>query len=473
MELSRRFKRGRVCFQIAVIVSILICGFIGISARGQIPLVDSTFHPDLSSDGHVYAIVVQTNGDIVIGGDFDSVSGQPIANLARLHSDGTLDTSFPTGTDNQVSSLALQPDGKIIVGGSFTNLQGIPCAGLGRLLPDGEVDPNFNTGAFFDLSNIPYSLAIRPDGKILAGTMRYPGGLFQLTTNGALDATFTQTNEFQGYNVVWKILLEPNGDLIAGGAFDSVNDFASPGWAVLDANGNLKTNLHSSLAVQSEVFTILQQTNGGFLIGGLLKHTNGTANTVLDRLDSNFQPDTNFQTSAFTPLNFSSGPYLISAILQPDGKIVAGGSFEQVGGYFRRGIVRLDSAGKVDGCFDPGLGTGFFEGSDVVTSQPDGRILVGGNFGVPGLVPNNIVRYLPQSECDAIRVYIVNYGDELQVGGTCPPGGTNHLQSSTNLIDWTDIDVETEPLLGGLSGIIYLTDPATVSQSFYRIKKVQ
>ena len=472
MEIPQSFKRGRICFQIAIVLSILICGLAGTLARGQIPLVDSSFHPDVSSDGYVFAIVVQTNGDIVIGGNFESVSGQPIANLSRLHSDGTLDESFPTGTDSQVLGLALQPDGKIIVGGSFTNLQGVPCVGLGRLLPDGEVDPDFNTGTFFAFSNSPYNVAIRLDGKILVSTIANPGGrLFQLTTNGALDATFTQTNEFEGYNIR-KIFVQTNGDLIVGGAFNSVNGFASPGWVVLDSNGNLKTNVRSALAGSySDVFTILQQTNGGFLIGGLLKHTNGTANTVLDRLDSNFQPDTNFQTSPFTPLDLS-GPYIRSAILQPDGKIVAGGSFDQVGGYLRRGIVRLDSTGKVDGCFDPGLGVGSdFWGSDVVTSQPDGRILVGGGFGIPGLVPSNIVRYLPQGECDAIRVYIINNGDQLEVGGTCPPGGTNHLQSSTNLIDWTDVDVETAPLLNG--GFIDPADPATVSPMFYRVKKVQ
>jgi uncharacterized delta-60 repeat protein len=464
MEILQSSNWGRICFQIAIVLSTLIQGLTGTSARGQIPLVDSTFHPDLSSDGYVNAMVVQADGNIVIGGSFDSVSGQAITNLSRLHSDGTLDDSFPTGTDGQVLGLALQPDGKIVVAGSFTILQGVPCTGLGRLLPDGEVDTDFNTGSFFDAFNSPYKLAIRPDGRVLVSTTT-SARLFQLTTNGAMDATFTQTNTLEGY-FIHGMLLETNGDLIVGGGFNSVNGFSSPGWVVLDPSGNLKTNLHSALAAQSDVFAIVQQTNGGFLIGGLLKHTNGTANTVLDRLDSNFQPDTNFQMSPFTPLE-PVGPYIRSAILQPDGKIVAGGSFDQVGGYFRRGIVRLDSTGKVDGCFDPGLGLpGLFGGANVVASQPDGRILAGGSFGVPGLVPNNIVRYLPQGECDTIRVYLINNGDNFQAGGTCPPGGTNHLQSSTNLVDWMDVDVETAPLLSSPP-----EDP-TVPQMFFRVKKV-
>src|ERR1700744_4891962 len=129
MEPSSTFKQGRLYFLIAVVLSILIHGLVGIPARGQIPLVDSTFHPDLSANGHVDAIAIQTNGNIVIGGSFDSVQGKTIFNLARLLSDGTLDRSFPTGTDNQVLGLAQQSDGKILVGGYFTKLQGVPCVG--------------------------------------------------------------------------------------------------------------------------------------------------------------------------------------------------------------------------------------------------------------------------------------------------------------------------------------------------------
>jgi uncharacterized delta-60 repeat protein len=425
--------------------------------------VDSTFHPDLPSDGAVNAIVVQTNGNIVIGGSFDSVSGEPIANLARLFSDGTLDDSFGPGTDTGVLDLAQGLDGKIVVSGNFSELQGVPCNGLGRLFADGEVDTDFDTGTLFGPGDTPYKLAVRPDGRILVGTLN--GNLYQFTTNGELDATFTQTNVFEGY---WahSMFLETNGDLIVGGGFNSVNGFSSPGWVVLDPSGNLKTNVHSALADSySDVFTILHQTDGGFLIGGLLKHTNGTANTMLDRLDSNFQPDTNFQTSPFTPLDFNSGPFIRSAILQPDGKIVAGGSFDQVGGYFRRGIVRLDATGKVDPCFDPGIGLGgVLWGANAVTSQPDGRILVGGIFGVPGYVSNNIVRLLPQSECDTIRVYFGTDDSGTFAAGTSTPGGTNHLQMSTNIIDWVDLDVETAPFVWS---VVETTAPA----AFYRVKK--
>jgi hypothetical protein len=56
--------------------------------------------------------------------------------IARLTSSGALDTSFNPGTgfDDIVYSLVLQPDGNILVGGQFTMYNGVRRVGLARLL---------------------------------------------------------------------------------------------------------------------------------------------------------------------------------------------------------------------------------------------------------------------------------------------------------------------------------------------------
>jgi len=53
--------------------------------------------------------------------------------LARLNPDGTLDSGFTPEPNNQVSSLALQTDGKILVGGNFTVAGGQPRNRIARL----------------------------------------------------------------------------------------------------------------------------------------------------------------------------------------------------------------------------------------------------------------------------------------------------------------------------------------------------
>jgi uncharacterized delta-60 repeat protein len=459
-DVSRwRSASGKIVTFLAVFIF-----FLQTSAQGQIPLVDPTFQPKVDPTGEVYDLINQADGGIVIGGIFSSVSGQSVTNLARLLSNGKLDNSFGMlGADNLVLDLEQQADGKILVSGFFSRLQGQPCIGLGRLLTNGQLDTNFDTGAFFGPNNSPFRLKIKPDGTILVGTIAGAGGrLFQLTTNGDLDPAFTQTNMFNGY-WIHSLVVQSNGTILAGGGFNNVNGFASPGLVVLDSSGNVQTSFQSSLANGSDVFSILEQTNGGILIGGIIRRAAET-DRVFARMDSNFQWDTNFQTSLFTPYDFSTGPYVRSAILQPDGKIVAGGNFDQVGGYFRRHLVRLNSDGQVDPCFDTGLGLGGSWGVDILTYQPDGRIVIGGAFGVPGMLPNNVARLLPQSDCNATRVY---FGTNITpyVAGTSPPGGTNHLQSSTNLIDWVDLNVGTAPIL---------SVPVNVSNTrriFFRVKK--
>src|SRR3989442_7282205 len=75
------------------------------------------FDPDANNT--VYAIAVQPDGKIIIGGQFNIVGGAPRSRLARLNADGTLDTAFDTGAEFAVLSLAIQADGKILVGGTL------------------------------------------------------------------------------------------------------------------------------------------------------------------------------------------------------------------------------------------------------------------------------------------------------------------------------------------------------------------
>lgn len=85
----------------------------------------------------VSAFALQSDGKFVIGGRFNLVNGVPRDQIARLHGDGGLDSSFLeslSGVNGLVLSLALQGNGKPLVGGSFTGVNGVPRIGVVRLL---------------------------------------------------------------------------------------------------------------------------------------------------------------------------------------------------------------------------------------------------------------------------------------------------------------------------------------------------
>ena len=97
-------------------------------------VIDTTFNPGPpTSFGVVYSMVLQADGKIIVSGIFNEMGGQPRTNIARLNSDGTLDASFNVSASGFIDGLALQPDGKLLVCGDFPAIAGQPRASLARL----------------------------------------------------------------------------------------------------------------------------------------------------------------------------------------------------------------------------------------------------------------------------------------------------------------------------------------------------
>ena len=147
------------------------------TARGQSAL--DGFDPN--ANGIVRVVVVQSDGKILLGGDFTALAPNGGASvtcnhIARLNADGTLDTAFNPNANGSVSAIAVQADGKILAGGAFNGANSIGGQTrnyIARLdastgLAD-SFDPNTNSNVL--------SIAVQADGKILVG------GLFSGTNS--------------------------------------------------------------------------------------------------------------------------------------------------------------------------------------------------------------------------------------------------------------------------------------------------
>src|SRR5262245_23796207 len=62
---------------------------------------------------------------------------------------GDVDLSFDPGSsvDDNVYAIAVQPDGKLLIGGYFSTVKGLVRSRIARLNPDGSGDDTFNAGA--------------------------------------------------------------------------------------------------------------------------------------------------------------------------------------------------------------------------------------------------------------------------------------------------------------------------------------
>ncbi len=97
---------------------------------------------------------------------------------------------------------------------------------------------------------------------------------------------------------------------------------------------------------------------------------------------------------------------ILALALQPDGKILIGGQFARINGRSRPGIARLQADGNLDDSFDPGSGFHYATlpgqtAARVLLAQPDGKIMVGGRFTeYQGRPVTNLARLLPGGGLD-------------------------------------------------------------------------
>lgn len=150
-RIGLRIAKLVVALVLVTVMALLFRG-VGVKAAGAAGDVDPTFNVGGSgANGAVNAMVVQPDGKILIGGQFNQYNGSPTTSVARLNQDGSLDNSFNIGLKGPVTTvnaLALQPDGKILVGGTLVLYNGaIKFRGILRLNQDGSLDDTFNADA--------------------------------------------------------------------------------------------------------------------------------------------------------------------------------------------------------------------------------------------------------------------------------------------------------------------------------------
>src|SRR6218665_100886 len=412
--------------------------------------IDNSFTIGTGFDGAVSSIVLQPDGKIVVGGSFTNYNGTTAGYIIRLLSDGSLDATFnlnsgtgfyfSAGTPAKVQTISLQTDGKIVVGGNFLTYNSSNAAFLTRLNSNGTIDATYNTaGSIF--STTVWTTAIQSDGKILVGGdfISYNGVaknyIIRLNSDGTNDATFSAGTSCNGKvrsigiqsdgkviiagyftsyaatgrnriarlnadgthdltfnpgtafnNWVSRVELQPDGKVLVGGVFFTYDNVARKGIARINTDGSLDLNYNPMLGVNSDyAWSMSVQSDGKIILGGTFKNVNGIDSYRIARTESDGAID-----YSFNPLN-GANHFIYTTSVQSDGKIIIGGEFNSFNSASRNRVARLNVDGSLDLAFNPS--NGFNQATRATSIQPDGKILVGGDFTVfNGVSVNKIVR---------------------------------------------------------------------------------
>lgn len=344
---------------------------------------DVTFNPP-TINADVLALAVQTNGQIIAGGDFTRINGVPQGRLARFNADGSLDTAYAyglAGADGAVNTVVNQTDNRTLIGGAFSSVNGVVRNFVARVNTDGSLDTSFNPGSGAD--NVVFS-AIE---TFINGTRRlYIGGAFtsyrsvsrmgvvRVNDNGTLDTAFTGTVN----GIVYALAAYPTnsvyaGKVVVGGSFTTANGVSQGGIARFNQDGSRDSTFAGY--VSGTVRSVLIQDDGGIVVGGEFTNANGVAVNRLARFNNDGSLDTNFIAN----LNGGANNTVNTLALQADNRIVVGGQFTQCDGVTRNRITRLLPTGAVDPTIN--FGTGANGDVNAVVVQPaDQMILLGGGF---------------------------------------------------------------------------------------------
>jgi uncharacterized delta-60 repeat protein len=386
---------------------------------------------DAEDDG--YSVAIQPDGKIVVAGEA-GVGGNSRMAIVRYDTDGSLDTSFGGGDGNVkinftpsndfAYSVRIEADGKIVLAGAAGYFEHDSRFALARLTSDGSLDSTFgydgkvttNLTPSYDYAN---GMALQPNGKIVAvgdvsaGPDNGKIAVLRYRTDGSLDPKFSgdgivRADPTRTYDDGLAVGVEADGQIVvAGGAgFDGPNErFVALAY---QRDGSLDPSFGGDGMVFTDVtpdadapFGLAIQADGMIVVAGGAALGNDTdpkfAVVRYQRdgsLDPAFRGDGTVVTN-FTP--FDDGAY--SVALDPDGNIVAAGLAGNNGPAPRFAVARYLTNGTLDDTFggDGKVTTDIsphFDSAWSVATQTDGSIVCSGVAGAGGRHPAlSVVRY--------------------------------------------------------------------------------
>jgi len=324
-----------------------------------------------------YSISQQLDNKYVISGRFNLYNSTSSNFIIKLNSDGTISNTYNNIPDSSSGGgwNAIQPDGKIIVAGAFSSPYRIFRYTTGNTIDSTFISPTGTTSSLRRvkvLSNGKIMVVVYPNTNPTLSL--YNGlnsrGLVRLNSDGSIDKLFNPGADY----TVNCIEQQTDGKLLIGGGFTNFYSSSQNRIVRLNTDDSIDTGFTINSGFNGEVNNIRLQSNGKIVVCGAFTQFDGTSRSRICRLNSNGTLDT-----SFVPFEGGLNNTVEDVLIQPDGKIIALGTFTQtISGTSLPYIVRYNTDGTRDTSFT--VGTGFNNETETGVVRTDGRILIIGFF---------------------------------------------------------------------------------------------
>lgn len=247
--------------------------------------VDNTFSLDgtgiTGGSDAVYAVDIQADGKIILGGDFGDYNGTSRTHVLRLNTDGSLDATFDPGIgpNAPVRDIEIQDDGKIVIVGDFVTYQGQTNNKVVRLESDGSIDTSFGLNFSLTIGRM-YKVLIQPDGKILMGGFGTNGSsslMYRLQSDGTQEFGIGVLSGLEGTIIGIELI---DGGKIAVAAGSTLELFSGDDGSPLTFMTDLGEGFDGAIG------TIITDSQDQLVVAGSFDHFDGYAQNGIARLQS-------------------------------------------------------------------------------------------------------------------------------------------------------------------------------------------
>lgn len=247
---------------------------------------DNTFNTGSGFNNNTFgfqSIVEQADGKILATGDFTSFSGVARNRIARLNTDGSLDTSFVVGTgfNSITSGIDVDSQGRIVVCGSYSSYSGVSANRIIRLTTGGTVDSSFSYGTGFN--NVTNSVVINSDDSMYVGGYfsSYNGTssnrIIKLSGTGAVDTSFNvgtglnsnTTNQPVG------LISDGNDGVYVYGHFTTYSGISANRFTKLLPTGQIDPTFNIGTGFNASVVTAFKVLDDKLMVYGTFTQFNG------------------------------------------------------------------------------------------------------------------------------------------------------------------------------------------------------